>query len=71
MWQDEGGNYGGLITSGRGTVPVGPPLLSHCALSPSPDPAEGLCAPKGGGRDVRIIKVEGLEKIHSVPTNII
>lgn len=56
---------------GVGRSPVGPPLLSLCALSPSPDSAEGLWAPTGGGRGVRIVKVKGLEKIHSVPTNVI
>lgn len=53
---------------GVGRSPVGPPLQSHCALSSSPDSAEGLWAPKGGSRGM---KVKGLEKIYSVPTNTI
>lgn len=32
---------------GVGQSPVGPPLMSHYALSPSPDSAEGPWAPKG------------------------
>lgn len=39
--------------------------MSHCALSPSPDSAEGPWAPKG--RDHWVLKRKELEKVYCVP----
>lgn len=68
MGRDEGGNYGDLITSGRGAVACRPaPYVPLC-----PEPLPGLCrgalGPQGRGPlcvrlDHRVPKKKGPEKI--------